>query len=382
MKYLIILCFSLVMLCSYEINVGMSTALSGPTKALGQNMYLGLNLAFQHENDLQKKFHYKITVLDDKYEPDLSAKNMRILTEDKKILAILGNVGTPTANVSVPIANEKKILFFGAFTGAGILRKIPPDKYIINYRASYRQETSYMIDMLLNNGIKAEEIAFFTQNDAYGDAGYYGAVSALEKRGFNKINTLAHGRYRRNTLNVEDGLISILDAQIDPKAIIIVGAYAPVAKFIHLAKEDFPSALFLNVSFVGSNALKKALNKNISNVLVTQVVPHFTSKLRIVKEYLSVLSHYEKNEIFSFVSLEGYIVGRLFIEALKNIPEKNINKENIIKAFENIKDFDIGLGFTSGFSKNNHQFSNKIWLTLLKNNQYIEFKWDLLNKED
>ena len=70
MKYLIILCFSLVMLCSYEINVGMSTALSGPTKALGQNMYLGLNLAFQHENDLQKKFHYKITVLDDKYEPD------------------------------------------------------------------------------------------------------------------------------------------------------------------------------------------------------------------------------------------------------------------------------------------------------------------------
>ena len=262
------------------------------------------------------------------------------------------------------------------------MRKIPPDKYIINYRASYRQETSYMIDMLLNNGIKAEEIAFFTQNDAYGDAGYYGAVSALEKRGFNKINTLAHGRYRRNTLNVEDGLISILDAQIDPKAIIIVGAYAPVAKFIHLAKEDFPSALFLNVSFVGSNALKKALNKNISNVLVTQVVPHFTSKLRIVKEYLSVLSHYEKNEIFSFVSLEGYIVGRLFIEALKNIPEKNINKENIIKAFENIKDFDIGLGFTSGFSKNNHQFSNKIWLTLLKNNQYIEFKWDLLNKED
>ena len=382
MKYLIILCFSLVMLCSYEINVGMSTALSGPTKALGQNMYLGLNLAFQHENDLQKKFHYKITVLDDKYDPDLSAKNMRILSEDKKILAILGNVGTPTANVSVPIANEKKILFFGAFTGAGILRKIPPDKYIINYRASYRQETSYMIDMLLNNGIKAEEIAFFTQNDAYGDAGYYGAVSALEKRGFNKINTLAHGRYRRNPLNVEDGLISILDAQIDPKAIIIVGAYAPVAKFIHLAKEDFPSALFLNVSFVGSNALKKALNKNISNVLVTQVVPHFTSKLRIVKEYLSVLSHYEKNEIFSFVSLEGYIVGRLFIEALKNIPEKNINKENIIKAFENIKDFDIGLGFTSGFSKNNHQFSNKIWLTLLKNNQYIEFKWDLLNKED
>ncbi|NQY22328.1 MAG: ABC transporter substrate-binding protein [Campylobacteraceae bacterium] len=360
----------------------MSTAMSGPTKALGQNMYLGVSLAFKHENILQKKFEYKITVLDDEYEPYLSAKNMRILTDNRKILAILGNVGTPMANVSVPIANEKKILLFGAFTGADILRKRPPDKYIINYRASYRQETSYMINMLLDNGIKAEEIAFFTQNDGYGDAGYYGAISALKKRGFNKINTLSHGRYTRNTLNVEDGLITILDAEIDPKAIIIVGTYAPVAKFIHLAKEDFPSALFLNVSFVGSNALKKALKKNISNVLVTQVVPNFTSNLNIVKDYLSVLLKYEKNEKFSFVSLEGYIVGKLFIEAVKKIPQKDINKESIVQSFENIKDFDLGLNFKSGFSKNKHQFSNKIWPTLLKDNKYVEFKWNLLNKKD
>ena len=382
MKYLIILLLSITVLYSYEINVGMSTAMSGPTRDLGQNMYLGVNLAFKHENVIQKKFQYKITILDDKYEPYLSAKNMRILTEDKKILAILGNVGTPTANVSVPIANEKKILLFGAFTGADVLRKTPPDKYIINYRASYRQETSYMINMLLNNGIKAEEIAFFTQNDGYGDAGYYGAISALKKRGFNKINTLSHGRYTRNTLNVEDGLITILDAKIDPKAIIIVGTYAPVAKFIHLAKEDFPSALFLNVSFVGSNALKKALKKNISNVLVTQVVPNFTSNLNIVKDYLSVLLKYEKNEKFSFVSLEGYIVGKLFIEAVKKIPQKDINKESIVQSFENIKDFDLGLNFKSGFSKNKHQFSNKIWPTLLKDNKYVEFKWNLLNKKD
>ena len=47
-----------------------------------------------------------------------------------------------------PIANEKKTLLFGAFTGAGVLRKGPPERYIINYRASYTQDTAAMIDGL------------------------------------------------------------------------------------------------------------------------------------------------------------------------------------------------------------------------------------------
>ncbi|MBA1331607.1 ligand-binding receptor, partial [Candidatus Endoriftia persephone str. Guaymas] len=97
-----------------------------------------------------------------------------------------------------------------------------------------------------------EEIAFFTQNDGYGDAGYKGAMKALKAKGVANPEKLAHGRYTRNTLNVEDGLGTFLDVEIAPKAIIMVGAYAPCAKFIKMAKEDLPDTKFLNVSFVGS----------------------------------------------------------------------------------------------------------------------------------
>jgi ABC-type branched-subunit amino acid transport system substrate-binding protein len=239
---------------------------------------------------------------DDGYEPDRAGPNMNKLIDQDGVITVMGNVGTPTAVVTVPIANEKKTLLYGAFTGAGLLRKSPPDRYVINYRASYAEETAAMVKGLLDAGIKPEEIAFFTQNDGYGDAGFSGAVKALKAAGFTKTNQLVHGRYTRNTLNVEGGLSTILDAAIEPKAIIMVGAYGPCAKFIKLAKEDFPDTLYLNVSFVGSQALMKALGSDGDGVIVTQVVPNPNSDLPGVKAYRQALTQLDPKATPDFVS--------------------------------------------------------------------------------
>lgn len=379
MRVLILIIFLISIVSSTEIKVGISAAFSGPAEKLGTNIKNGILTYFNKNNQSSSKYKFKLISYDDGYEPNLAAKNMRKLIEEDKVLAVLGNVGTPTANVTVPIANEKKTLLFGAFTGAGVLRKTPPERYIINYRASYAQETANMIDGLLSIGIKPKEIALFTQNDGYGDAGYYGVVKALNSKGLNaSIGKIKHGRYTRNTLNVEDGLSTILDSLEDIKAIIIVGAYSPASKFIKLAKEDFPDAYFLNVSFVGSEALKNALGKQTSNVIVTQVVPFYESDLPIVKEYLYDLKKYLPNIKPNFVSFEGYILAKLFVLGVNNLSSENISRENIINVIENMKDIDIGIGSKSTFSKNKHQFSNIIWPTIIKNNKFVELKWNEL----
>lgn len=379
MRVLILIIFSISLAFSTEIKVGISAAFSGPAEKLGTNVQNGILTYFYKNNQANSKHKFKLISYDDGYEPGLAAKNMRKLIDEDKVLAVLGNVGTPTANVTVPIANENKTLLFGAFTGAGVLRKKPPQRYIINYRASYAQETSNMIDGLLSIGIKPKEIALFTQNDGYGDAGYYGVVKALNKKGLNNsIDKIKHGRYTRNTLNIEDGLSTILDSLEDIKAIIIVGAYSPVSKFIKYAKEDFPNAYFLNVSFVGSEALKNALGEQTSNVIVTQVVPFYESNLPIVKEYLRDLKEYLPKAKPNFVSFEGYIIAKLFVLASNNLSSENISRENIINAIENMKNTDIGIGYKSNFSKNKHQFSNVIWPTIIKNNEFVELKWNEL----
>lgn len=364
-----------------EINVGMSTALSGPAQALGQGMQAGVEAYFNkvnaaggvHGNSL------KLIAIDDGYEPSKAAPNMRKLIDELQVISVVGNVGTPTAIVTVPIANEKKTLLFGAFTGAGVLRKTPPDRYVINYRASYAEETAAMIDGLLSAGIKPEEIAFFTQNDGYGDAGYKGAISALKSKGFADTHKLAHGRYTRNTLNVEEALSVILDAKVEPRAVIMVGAYAPNASFIKIAREDFPDTLFLNVSFVGSVALARELGDAGEGIIVTQVVPDFNSDLPGVVEYRQAMKTYAPDKVPGFVSLEGYIVAKIFVEGLKKSgPEQT--RESIIDGLQSLGNLDVGIGETLKYSASEHQGSHKVWPTIIRGGKYVPYDWAELKK--
>ena len=361
-----------------DITIGMSTALTGPAQALGGNMQKGINAHFLSVNKQGgvKGRALSLLALDDGYEPSRAAPNMHQLIAKKDILAIAGNVGTPTAIVTVPIANQSKTVLFGAFTGAGVLRQTPPDRYVINYRASYAEETAAMINGLLEAGIKPEEIAFFTQNDGYGDAGYNGAVDALKKKGFEQVEKLAHGRYTRNTLNVEEALGVMFDVDVEPKAIIMVGAYAPCAKFIKLAKQEFPETIFLNVSFVGSVALKEALGKDAEDVIITQVVPHFKSDLPLVKEYRKDMQTHFPDAEPGFVSLEGYIVARILTQAMTGL--SSVDRESLVDGLEGLGKFDIGLGVPLSLSKSEHQASHQVWPTIIKNNQFEPLKdWKL-----
>ena len=362
-----------------DIAIGMSTTLSGPAKALGMSMKAGVEAYFQHINESGgiRGRKLKLIVLDDGYEPARSAPNMRELIDKHKVLAVIGNVGDPTAVVSVPIANEKKTLFFGAFSGADFLRKSPPDRYVINYRASYNQETTAMIKGLLSAGVQPSEIAFFTQNDGLGDAGYNGAIEALKQYGYKNAEKLPHGRYTRNTTNVERGLATIIDSDKIPKAIIIVGTYSPVAKFIKLAKREFPKTLFLNVSFVGSEPLVKALGNNTSNVIITQVVPHIHDDLLAVREFESDLLSYNKNITPDFASLEGYISAKIFVEGLKSV-RGGMTRESIVDALESLKDVDIGIGIKISYSMDQHQASQKIWPTKVVQDEFVPLEWEKL----
>lgn len=360
-----------------EIRIGMSTALSGPLEDMGKNVRIGIETYFRKINDEggvngQK---LKLIVKDDRYEPKLAAPNTRELIEKEDVVAVIGNVGTPTAIVTVPIVKELKTLLFGPVTGASLLRQGLDDNCILNYRASYQEEAAAMIDWIIQEGIKPEEIAFFTQKDGYGDAGYRGAIKALEEYGFKETNMLAHGRYTRNTVNVEAALATIIDAKVEPKVIIMAAGYAPSAKFIKLAKLEFPNIKFLNLSFVGSVSLLNALGKDAEGVMVTQVVPHFNSNLPIAKEYKKYLSLYYSQTSPGFVSFEGYIIGKIFVEGIKKL-KGNLNRENIIQAMHDINKLDIGLGIDIHLNQNINQAIHKVWPMIIRNGAFEDLYFE------
>jgi ABC-type branched-subunit amino acid transport system substrate-binding protein len=300
---------------------------------------------------------------------------MRELIDVKNVLAVVGNVGTPTAVAAIPIAIASKTPFYGAFTGAGVLRKSPPDRYVINYRASYGEETAAMVDALIDTvGLEANEIAFFTQRDAYGDAGFTGGIAALKRHGLGGEHDVAHGRYERNTQAVENGLAEILGGDPVPRAVIMVGAYAPCARFIELAHDVGLEAIFLNVSFVGAAPLSAALGQKGEGVVVTQVVPHFDSDIPVVHDYRKALAAMNPKAPPTFGSLEGYIATRILLLALGKI-EGPVTRDAVITALESLGDFDIGLGVPLRLGPEEHQASHTVWPTLLRGNRIQPLDW-------
>ena len=364
------LLFALLGTRDNEILLGMSGPFNGPSKELGREMEIGIQTFIRHINDEGgvRGRKLKLVALDDGYEPERALANMRELHEQRKVFAVIGNIGTPTAIKTVPYAIQNKLLFFGAFTGAKILRNDPPDRYVFNYRASYEEETAKIVEYLVEiKKVPADQIAVFDQDDGYGDAGFSGVVKVMRSKYQREAKDIFRVRYERNTIHVKDAVDKILEKQ-ELRAVVMVGTYKPVTEFIRQVKDANRKLIFTNVSFVGSEALAEGLKElglqYAEGVIVTQVVPPIDSSVSIVLQYHELRKKYFPNERPSFISLEGYISTALFVEGLNRAGD-NPTLEKMINALETIRDLDLGTGAPLTFSASEHQASHKVWATIL-----------------
>jgi branched-chain amino acid transport system substrate-binding protein len=361
-----------------EIVLGMSTALTGSAQDLGRDMELGVLVGLDRANRNGGVHNRKMRLitLDDGYEPARTAPNTKRLIEKDNVLAIIGNVGTPNAIVAVPIANDQKTLLFAPFSGGPILRNEPPDRYVINFRASYAEEIAAIVGALIDiAGLKPTEIAFYTQRDSYGDAGFNLGLAALRRHGPIDPRAILHAGYERNTLAVEGAVADLIMAKTRPRAVVMIGAYSPCAKFIRLCRDSDLNPLFLNVSFVGSRSLATALGRTDAQIIVTQVVPDpLDERLPIAGEYRADLKAMNSSAGASFGDFEGYIAARILTLALEKI-QGSPSREAIVDALENLGRFDIGLDEPLYLSPIDHQASHRVWPTVLKDGRFLPFQW-------
>ena len=353
-----------------EIVFGMAAPFSGPAKELGRGMKTGIDVAFAATNEWGGVHGRKLRLiaLDDGYEPERTRAVMKELAENRKVFGFVGNVGTPTAEVSVPFTLEKKMLFFGPFTGAGLLRRDPPDRYVFNYRASYAEETAATVKYLVNvRRVPIDEIAVFAQEDGYGDAGFNGVAKMLRKYNRNPERMLRVG-YKRNTVDVNEAVSTLLRSRHPVRAVVMVATYKAAARFIDKVKAERPDIIFTNVSFVGSQALADELmtfgGKVAEGVIVTQVVPLPHSSSTAVLKYQELLPKFSVGEKPDFVSLEGYLAANLLVEGLKRAG-RDFTTESLIDSLETLRGVDLGVGAAMSFGMSEHQASHKVWGTVL-----------------
>ena len=353
-----------------EIRFGITAAFTGPVRERGRQMKLGIETAFNQVNDAGGVGGRKLRIIaaDDGNEPARTLQAVRQLYEKDQIFGLVGSIGTATAAVAVPYALERRMLFFGAYTGGNVVRRDPPDRYVFNYRPSYAEEADAAVRYLVKmRRIPVRQIAVFAQQDDLGDAGFAGVAKAYRALGIND-SALLRLNYPRNTIEVDEAVNLLRLQKVPVRAIIMSASYRAAAKFIEKTRNLYPEMIFTSISGVGGTSLADELKllgpRYTTGVLVTQVVPAVSGHSSAVLEYKNALAKYFPGEAPDYASLEGFVAANILIDAIKRTGAQ-LDTEKLVDALESTRNLDLGLGIPLSFGRSDHQASHKIWGTAL-----------------
>jgi len=339
--------------------LGSSLALTGHASFLGTQTLHGALSYLGAVNEAGGIHGRQIRVIayDDGYDPPRCLENTQRLIGVDRVFALFCYVGTPTSVKIMPLVHEARIPLVGLFTGAQILRN-PFQRYIINIRASYHQETGAVVREFVESlGIR--NIAVFYQYDDYGFDGLTGTQIALKRYGLEPVAT---GHYRRGSLEIEDALSQIIRSGAE--AVIMIGTYEPCAAFIRLARSRHFHPIFHCVSFVGADELLNRLGPVGEGVIITQVVPPPTATLLLpaAEEYTRLLKRFYPEDRPNYVGFEGFLNAKVMVEGLRRVGPTP-DREKFIDAIETIENFSLEIANPLTFGPRDHEGLNKVYFT-------------------
>lgn len=363
-----------------KIIIGATTQLEGDLKYFGQSEKLGMGAALAGQ--VVQKRTIEFDQRNDFYDPAKAVEGAKALIS-KGIFAMVHSGGTATTKAVLPLLAEHKIPAFGFYTGAGFTG--PGD--VLNFRASYAREVEAAVDAGLAIGIKPAEVCAYVQNDGYGMSGLSGFRASLARQPGTaaivaKIDEILKmpgddparnnigpvGVYKRNTNTAKEGYDSLRKWETETgtrcRLVVTTALFDQAATFMGYARYKKASWIFSTVSAASGDRLITMLKtKTVADkVIATQVVPPLESPLAIVADARKVLG----NDL-NVISLESYIVGRLFVTILQAI-DGPLTRENFLKAARR-QPYDIG-GVKVDFTTDN-QGSDFVGLTILQDGKFV-----------
>lgn len=350
--------------------LGMVASFTGSNKERGRAMRLGWETAIAEVNDAGGIHGRKLRLVayDDGYDPARTGAAMKEVVEAQGAFAIVGNVGTATSAVAAPYAGEKDAVFFGALSGADVLRKSPPDRHVFNFRASLSAEAAAAVRYLVDvRRISARRIAVLAQDDDFGRSGQRGALARLEGYGVPEAEVLKLS-YPRNTADVRDAVAKLRERAGDVEAVVMVATYKPAATFVRKTR-DARLKLFYTTVSADSNGLSEELVLSgegyTEDVLLTQVVPVPTSGATTLIRYRAELERRAPGEKPGSTSLEAWIGAQIFFEGLRRAG-RELDTAKLVAALEGVQGWDLGIGGPITFGPADHQGSDMVFGWLLQ----------------
>jgi ABC-type branched-subunit amino acid transport system substrate-binding protein len=339
-----------------HILVGQSVALSGPLSLYGREKADGVKLAFDAVNAQGgiRGRKVELVVLDDGYDPKRTVQNTRDLASRHQVQALVGYLGVPTIEASLPVFEELKVPVVGLTSGSSSLR-MPHRRYVFPVRAPYTAEASHIVRHLQTIGVSRVAIAH--HDDSFGEMGASAYQSALK----------AAGLAAAQTVNVDRGgtdaapAAAVLD-RARPQAVLLFLQANAAAELVKAYRRQGGGASFYSASIVAANQLITAGGSAVTGMAISQVVPLPSEGTLALTRHYRRLVEASPGARASLYGLEGFVEASLLIEALKRAP--GATSPDIVRALEGLGGFDIG-GYPLRYGPGDRTGSSYIDMTVV-----------------
>ncbi|MBT2299449.1 ABC transporter substrate-binding protein [Variovorax paradoxus] len=345
-----------------QIVIGQSADMSGPVAASVKETIAGSQLVIDQVNAQGGIHGEKIEMirLDDGLDPKRSAENTRILIEEKKVIALLLNRGTPNALAVIPLLDKSGTPLIGPSTGAMSLHK-PLQKHVFNVRSTYQREAEKAIQHFQTVGI--QRIAVVQADDSFGKDAMEGATRGFDKA---KLKPAVLALADRNKPDYA-AIVPKLTAA-NAQAVLWIGSGTAVTEGIKALRAAGSAAQIITLSNNAASGFIKELGNASGGVIVTQVLPYERAMAHPLVKEASDLAKAKGDLELSPALLEGFVATKVMVEALRRAGPKPTRAK--LLAVLNSFQYDVGGGIEVSYSPQDHSGIDYVDLSIISGGRF------------
>ena len=289
------------------IRFGQSASLTGGQAEYGQDVRDGILAAFNAANKGDKGPRFELVTLDDGGDKERCKANVKQLI-DSGVTALVGLTSGAAAEACTQLVEEHKIVMLGTASGNMGIRD---DKLTMAYhvRAGYDDEYKRMLSYVKEFNMHRVGYVYLKDTSPANQAAMNAALDAVGLKLATSIPL------SRNQKEFDTEAKTLLDAKLD--CVLFTTNAHPVSAIVAGMSAAKYNGFYFSSSFAGQPLIKDMAGRGRS-IIMSQVVPRPNAVATgVVKRYHDDLAALGGTARLGFTSLEGYIAGRVAVEAAR-----------------------------------------------------------------
>ena len=312
---------------SRKIVLGTHQPLSGPMKNYAQ-IGRGASIYFQYLND-QGGIHGRQLFLlqrDDRFKPQRTLKLVEELVMKDRVFALFSGIGTETSESAMPLLKSQGVPHF--FIGSNARRITEPPRHGIFSMLPTPEVEARVLGQYVNSNHPGEKVILWFRDEPEYKAASKEIAQKLQGNPLQFLPSKAgSSQFKAEWEAIRAG---------NPRAVIALGPYAPLIKFLRAA--DVSGTPIYSGNALADSSLWRMLDSRIINRLrvLTSFPLLIESNHHGIRLHRALLREYAPDFKPSRWSIYGHSVAELMAEVLRR-SGRDLTREGAIRSAENLK---------------------------------------------